>query len=78
MNTKIKINLNGVNDIKKFIQTTRNFEADIDLTTERAHVDAKSIMALFALDLSKDTYVEIISDNINEIRNFHEKMEEFK
>lgn len=78
MNRKIKIDLHNTDNIRKFIQIVRGFESDIDITTARARVDAKSIMALFALDLSQDTYVEIISDNINEIRIFHEKMEEFK
>ena len=78
MNKKVKINLNGIDDIKKFIQIARKFDSDIDIKTDRAHVDGKSIMALFALDLTQDTYVEIISDDIMEIRVFCEKMEAFR
>ncbi len=78
MNKKVKINLNGIDNIKRFINTTRSFESDVDVITDRAHVDGKSIIALFSLDLSQDIYVEIISDDMTEIRKFHERMEEFK
>ena len=75
---KIRINLNNVDDIKKFIKVATSFVSDIDVITERTVVDGKSILALPSLDLSQDIYVRIISDNIAENRNFDAAMEEFR
>ena len=75
---KIRINLNNIDDIKKFIKVATSFMSDIDVITERTVVDGKSILALLSLDLSQDIYVRIISDNIAENRNFDAAMEEFR
>lgn len=75
---KIRINLNNIDDIKKFIKVATSFVSDIDVITERTVVDGKSILALLSLDLSQDIYVRIISDNITENRNFDAAMEEFR
>ena len=75
---KIKVNLNKPEVVKRFLQVARTFLSDIDIMTESAVLDAKSIMGVYALDLSKDTYVRIISDDVNECRNFDAAMEEFR
>ena len=75
---KIKIKLDTTDKVKKFIQIAREFASDIDIITESAVLDAKSIMGVYALDLSKDMYVRIISDDVIECRNFDAAMEEFK
>ena len=75
---KIKINLNNINDIKKFIKISTSFMSDIDVITDRTVVDGKSILALLSLDLSQDIFVKIISDDITENRKFDAAMEEFR
>lgn len=75
---KIKINLNKPEVVKRFLQVARTFLSDIDIMTESAVLDAKSIMGVYALDLSKDTYVRIISDDVEECRRFDAAMEEFR
>lgn len=75
---KIKINLNDVNKIKKFIGVVRSFADDIDIMTDRAIVDAKSVLGIYGLDLSQNVYVRIISDDIEECRKFDVAMEEFR
>lgn len=75
---KVKINLNSTDRIKKFIQTTRRFMSDIDIMTDRACIDAKSVLGIYALDLSKDVYVRIISNDVSECRKFYAEMEEFR
>lgn len=75
---KIKIKLNTPEKIKKFINTTRSFMSDIDIMSNRACIDAKSVLGIYALDLSKDVYVRIISDDITENRKFDLAMEEFR
>lgn len=75
---KIKIKLNTPEKIKKFINTTRSFMSDIDIMSNRTCIDAKSVLGIYALDLSKDVYVRIISDDITENRKFDSAMEEFR
>ena len=74
----IRINLNNIGDIKKFIKVVSNFMSDVDIIAGRVVLDAKSIMALYSLDLSQDVYVRIISDDVIECRNFDAAMEEFR
>ena len=75
---KIKVNLNKPEVVKRFLQVARTFLSDIDIMTESAVLDAKSIMGVYALDLSKDTYVRSISDDVEECRRFDAAMEEFR
>lgn len=77
-NKKIKINLKDFNKVKDFINVVRTFKSDIDLMTNRAVVDAKSVLGIYALDLSEDTYVRIITYSFEEERNFEESMEAFR
>ena len=75
---KIKIKLDTADKVKKFIQIARGFASDIDIMTDSKIIDVKSILGLFNLDLSNDTYVRIISDNVSECIKFNAAMEEFK
>jgi phosphocarrier protein HPr len=66
--------LKSINDVKDFVNIVNKYDFDVDLTSGRYIVDAKSIMGIFSLDLSKPIKVEIRDDNatvfINEIKNF--------
>ncbi len=77
-NKKIKIKLKSPERIKDFIKTVEKFKSDIDIITNRAVIDAKSIIGIFALDLNDDIYIRIISDDIAECRKFAAEMENFK
>lgn len=74
-NKKIKIKLN-YDKIKDFIRTTNKFASDIDVLADRVVIDGKSILGMYALDLSQDIYVKIISDDIAECRKFEAEMVE--
>lgn len=50
---KITIALNTINDVKFFVNTVSRYDFDVDLISGRYAVDAKSIMGIFSLDLSK-------------------------
>lgn len=78
MNTKIKINLNNFEKARNFISVAGGFESDIDTISRHYVIDAKSILGIFTLDLSKDIEVEIHSDNEEEIKKFNNEMENFK
>lgn len=57
------IMLNSIMDVKEFVNIVNRFPYEIDLTSSRYVVDAKSIMGIFSLDLSKPIKVEVHSDN---------------
>ena len=48
-----EILLSSINDIKAFVNIVNKYDFDVDLTSGRYVVDAKSIMGIFSLDLSK-------------------------
>ena len=55
--------LSSINDVKEFVNIVSKYDFDVDLTSGRYVVDAKSIMGIFSLDLSKPIKVEVHSDN---------------
>ena len=58
--------LSSINDVKDFVNIVSRFDFDVDLTSGRYVVDAKSIMGIFSLDLSKPITVEVHDDNCDE------------
>lgn len=57
------LSLNCINDVKEFVNIVTKYDFDIDLTSGRYVVDAKSIMGIFSLDLSKIIKAEVHSDD---------------
>ena len=49
----IKISLNSIDKVKSFVNDITKFDSDFDLVSGRYVIDAKSIMGIFSLDLSK-------------------------
>ncbi len=49
--TSIEIKLTSIQDIRNFVDTVTKYNMDIDLSSGRYIVDAKSIMGIFSLDL---------------------------
>ena len=58
--------LGTINDVKDFVNTVIRFDFDVDLISGRYAVDAKSIMGIFSLDLSKPIGLNIHSDDCGE------------
>jgi len=63
------IMLHSISDVKNFVNLVNKYDFDIDLTSGRYVVDAKSIMGIFSLDLSKPIKVEVHSDNCDDFMN---------
>ena len=61
--TTVNLLLSSINDVKDFVNTVSKYDFDVDLTSGRYVVDAKSIMGIFSLDISKPIKVEIHSDD---------------
>lgn len=49
----VKISLSSIEAVRNFVEIVRKFNEEIDLSSGRYVVDAKSIMGIFSLDLSK-------------------------
>ena len=49
----VRISLNSIDKVKSFVNDLAKFDVDFDLVSGRYVIDAKSIMGIFSLDLSK-------------------------
>jgi phosphotransferase system HPr-like phosphotransfer protein len=58
----VQISLNSIDKVKAFVNTITQFEYDFDLISGRYVIDAKSIMGIFSLDLSKPIEMAIHSE----------------
>ncbi len=59
----VKININTINDVKSFVSIVSRCDYDVDIISGRYAIDAKSIMGIFSLDLSKELTLNIHSDD---------------
>lgn len=58
----VQISLNSIDRVKSFVNTISQFDYDFDLISGRYVIDAKSIMGIFSLDLSKPINLAIHSE----------------
>lgn len=72
---KEDIMLSSIEAVKKFVSVTTKYDFPINLTTDKYKIDAKSIMGVFSLDLSKPVTLEVESDAPQE---FLAEIEQFK
>ncbi len=58
----VKVSLNSIDKVKTFVNDINRFDFDFDLVSGRYVIDAKSIMGIFSLDLSKPIDLNIHAD----------------
>ena len=64
----VQISLNSIDKVESFVNDITKFNNDFDLVSGRYVIDAKSIMGIFSLDLSKPINLNIhAEENIDEI-----------
>ena len=64
----VQISLNSIDKVKSFVNDITKFDYDFDLVSGRYVIDAKSIMGIFSLDLSKSIDLAIHTDeNLDDI-----------
>ncbi len=63
----VKISLQMAQNVKDFVKIVQDYPYEIDLKSDKYVVDAKSILGIFSLDLSKPLTVEIHSDNCDDL-----------
>lgn len=56
------IMLDSINAVKTFVNVVSKYDFEVDLASGRYVVDAKSIMGIFSLDLSKPIEITIHGD----------------
>lgn len=62
----VQISLNSIDKVKSFVNDVTKFDCDFDLVSGRYVIDAKSIMGIFSLDLSKPIDLNIHAENSSE------------
>lgn len=66
---KCTIQLASIKDVRDFVDAVTKYEIEIDLSSGRYVVDAKSIMGIFSLDLLNPIGVTIHSDDCADLLN---------
>jgi len=65
--TTVNICLDSIDKVKSFVNEITKFDSDFDLISGRYVIDAKSIMGIFSLDLSKPIELTIHNDDAADI-----------
>jgi len=65
----LNIKLSLAENVKNFVNIINKYPYEVDLRSGRHIVDAKSILGIFSLDLSKPIAVEIYADDCNDLLN---------
>ena len=63
----VMIKLSLTENVKAFVNIVSRYPYSIDLRVGRHVVDAKSILGIFSLDLSKPVTVEIYDENCDDL-----------
>ncbi len=64
----VKVRLNSIDKVQSFVRDLAKFDSDFDLISGRYTIDAKSIMGIFSLDLSKPIDLKIYAEeNVDQI-----------
>ena len=64
---EVTIRLSLAENVKAFVNVVSRFDYEMDLQSGRHVVDAKSILGIFSLDLSKPITLEVYSDNCDDL-----------
>ena len=63
----IPIKLSFAEEVKTFVNIVNRYDYDMDLRAGRHVVDAKSILGIFSLDLSRPIALEVYTDSCDEL-----------
>ncbi len=60
---KVQVSLNSIDKVKSFVKDISQFDEDLDLISGRYVIDAKSLLGIFSLDLSKPIDLNIHAED---------------
>ncbi len=63
----VPIKLSFAEEVKTFVNTVNKYPYEMDLRSGRHVVDAKSILGIFSLDLSKPITLDIYNDDCDDL-----------
>lgn len=63
-----KVKISTINDVKKFVNAVAKYDFDVDLISGRYAIDAKSIMGIFSIDLSKELIMKAHTDDADLVK----------
>lgn len=63
----VNIKLSLAENVKTFVNIVNKYPYDVDLRAGRHVVDAKSILGIFSLDLSKPIAMEVYDDACDDL-----------
>lgn len=61
---KLTVKFQDANSVKDFVKITSQYREDLSLVHDRYIVDAKSILGIFSMDLTKP--LDLVSDGAND------------
>lgn len=74
---KRTVNIGTIDRVKEFVNLTTQTPLDVDLVSGRYAIDAKSIMGVFSLDLSKNIELCIHADTEDEVADYLNSITKF-
>ena len=72
-----KVMLNSIDKVKQFVNVTSKVDGDVFLQSGRYIIDAKSIMGIFSIDLTKPLEMSFEECSDEEKNKYLEKIQEF-
>ena len=63
----VPIKLSFAEEVKTFVNVANRYDYDMDLRAGRHVVDAKSILGIFSLDLSKPISLEVYAEECDDL-----------
>ena len=70
---RCQIKLNSITDVKEFVNITFKAENDVDLICGKYHIDGKSIMGIFSLELDRPIEMEMSDADMEKLTSQFEK-----
>ena len=74
---EVKICLGTIERVKDFVNAVTRLDGDVDIVSGRYVIDAKSIMGIFSVDLSKALTLVIGTDDKTEIDRIKKTIQKF-
>lgn len=59
----MRVYLGTIEGVKEFVNLTTKINCDVDIVSGRYVIDAKSIMGIFSIDLSKPVELRVSADD---------------
>ena len=78
LETTAVVTLDTIKQVKNFVEVVTKYDEEITIKSHKYEVDAKSIMAIFSLNLLEPINVCLYCDDSMTIKKFVDDMKEFE